>query len=127
VQMAALLEFAQGLDRLIRGLEQYTIAMMCGEADPLDCHRGLLLTPALKRRGVLPLHLRKDGSVETTAEFEARLLEESRVGEGLLDGLFADQLTAEDHAAILEEAYRVMGRKKAFRLKAGASAQDEGD
>src|SRR5262245_22971141 len=33
-------EFRRGVDRLLRGLETFRIALLCGEEDPLDCHRG---------------------------------------------------------------------------------------
>jgi uncharacterized protein (DUF488 family) len=92
--------FEEGLTRLLRGLEHYRIALLCGEEDPLDCHRGLMIAPALKERGVLPRHIRKDGRLETMAQFEARLQDETGLG-----GLFG-----------LDEAYWVMNRKKAFRL-----------
>jgi uncharacterized protein (DUF488 family) len=95
--------FNEGLERLRRGLKRYTIALMCGEEDPLDCHRGLMITPALKERGVLPRHIRKGGAIETTARMEERLQEATGLG-----GLFAESLA---------EAYRVMNRKKAFRLE----------
>jgi uncharacterized protein (DUF488 family) len=108
--------FREGLDRLIRSLERFTVAMMCGEQDPLDCHRGLMITPALVERGLAPGHLRRDGSVESTAEMEGRLLAETGVGRGLLDGLFAATLGAEERRALLAEAYRRMARRKAFRL-----------
>lgn len=107
--------FRQGLDRLLRGADRYVVAMMCGEADPLDCHRGLMITPALVERGVLPGHFRKDGTVETTPEMEARLLSETKVGEGVLDGLFAATLPAEERRELMAEAYRLMARKKAYR------------
>jgi uncharacterized protein (DUF488 family) len=109
--------FQQGLDRLLRGLDQFTVAMLCAEEDPLDCHRGLMITPALGERGVRPGHLRKDGSVETTDAMEQRLLAETRVGAGLLDGLFASLVSAGERRELLAEAYRVMGREKAFQLK----------
>jgi uncharacterized protein (DUF488 family) len=108
--------FQHGLERLIQVTEEHTVAMLCSEADPLDCHRGLMITPALVERGIAPLHLLKDGTVETTAEMEARLLAETGVGEGLLDGLFAATVTAEERAELLAAAYRLMGRRKAFRL-----------
>src|SRR4051812_35974451 len=53
--------FREGLDRLLRGLQRYRIALLCGEEDPLDCHRGLMISPALVERGLPPTHLRKDG------------------------------------------------------------------
>ena len=65
--------FQQGLDRLARTAEKHRIVMLCAEEDPLDCHRGLMITPALGERGLVPAHLRGDGSVETTAAMEKRL------------------------------------------------------
>src|SRR5579872_5796552 len=60
--------FRRGLDRLLGGAERYAVAMLCGEEDPLDCHRGLMIAPALAELGRPPLHLRKDGTLETNAE-----------------------------------------------------------
>jgi hypothetical protein len=106
--------FRRGLDRLCQAAEAFTVAMMCGEADPLDCHRGLMISPALTECGVFPGHLRKDGTIETTAEFEARLLAETGVG-GLLDGLFAGLLPEEERQWQLREAYRLRAKRVAFR------------
>jgi uncharacterized protein (DUF488 family) len=98
--------FQQGVQRLLRGLERHRIALLCGEEDPLDCHRGLMIAPALKELGLSPQHIRRDGRLESTAEMEARLQSETGLG-----GLFAEGLA---------EAYRVMNRKKAFRLERDA-------
>jgi hypothetical protein len=99
--------FAAGLDRLLRGLGRYAVALMCGEEDPLDCHRGLMIAPALVEAGLPPLHIRKGrAEPETTPEFERRVQEAAGVG-----SLFG-----------MAEAYRLMNAKKAFRLAAG---QDE--
>jgi len=95
--------FQEGLQRVVRGLDRYRIALLCGEEDPLDCHRGLMIAPALKEMGLPPVHIRRDGRLETTAQLEARLQEATGLG-----GLFAEGLA---------EAYRVMNRKKAFRLE----------
>ncbi len=108
--------FRRGLDRLVGGLDEYALAMMCGEADPLDCHRGLMIAPALVERGLIPGHIRKDGSVESTTEMERRLLAATRRESGMLDGLFADT-AEEERRRLLAAAYREMARKKAFRLR----------
>lgn len=92
--------FQEGLARLLRGRQRFTIALLCGEEDPLDCHRGLMITPALVARGCAPLHIRAGGVLETTSGMEQRLQVETGVG-----GLFG-----------LAEAYRVMNRRKAHRL-----------
>jgi uncharacterized protein (DUF488 family) len=107
--------FREGLDRLVRGMDRFVVAMLCGEEDPLDCHRGLMITPALVEWGIFPGHLRGDGRVESTEEMERRLLKETRVGEGEIGGLFDALLTAEDRGGLLADAYRRMARKKAFR------------
>jgi uncharacterized protein (DUF488 family) len=109
--------FQQGLARLIRGADRHTVAMMCSEADPLDCHRGLMIAPALVERGLAPQHLRKDGTRETTAEMEDRLMRDTGVGAGVLDGLFAAILTDDERRTLLAEAYRLMARKKAYQLQ----------
>jgi hypothetical protein len=115
--------FQRGLDRLTHDLPGSTVAFLCSEEDPLDCHRGLMIAPALKARGVALEHLRKDGAIETQEAMESRLLRQTGVGTGLLDGLFAATLTEEDRAALVAEAYRRMARRKAFRLPADEDAE----
>ncbi len=117
--------FQQGLDRLARGLESYRIALFCAEEDPLECHRGLMIAPALVEMGLATIHLRGNGSHETTANLEERLLALTRVGDGLRNGLFADQISPEDRRLMLEEAYRLQSRRKAFRLQPGGTAESD--
>lgn len=110
--------FQEGLERLRRGASRYAVAMMCGEADPLDCHRGLMITPALVAQGIHPLHILRDGTLETTAQLEARLLRETGIGSGLVEGLFAPVLNEEDRRELLRQAYRAQARRKAFQREA---------
>lgn len=122
--------FQRGLDRLCRGLEQFDVAMLCAEEDPADCHRGLLVAPAMLQRGIACWHLRGDGRRESTDEFEARLLAQTKVGAGMLDGLFAAEVTVAERRELVEEAYRAQARRKAFRrfsdeaMQAAASESD---
>jgi uncharacterized protein (DUF488 family) len=109
--------FVGGLDSLLREAGRCPVAMLCSEADPLDCHRGLMITPALIERGLAPLHIHRDGRIETTAALEERLLAATGVGEGILNGLFAAQVTPEERRGLLAEAYRVMARRKAFQRR----------
>jgi uncharacterized protein (DUF488 family) len=108
--------FRHGLERLLDGAARYRVAMLCGEDDPLDCHRGLMITPALGELGVSPRHLRKDGTLETTAAMEERLLKETNLEERVRPDLFHTPDEAEIRA-IMAEAYRLMARKKAFQLQ----------
>jgi hypothetical protein len=109
--------FQTGLDKLCRCLEECSVAMLCSEEDPLDCHRGLMIAPALAERGIRPWHLRGDGAVESTENFEARLLAETNVGRGMLDGLFAQTISPDDRRQIITDAYQIQARRKAFRLR----------
>jgi hypothetical protein len=128
VKVRAGAAFGRGLERLTRALERFTVAMLCSEADPLDCHRGLMITPALRDLGIAPGHILRDGTVETTARMEQRLLAQTRVGEGLLDGLFAALVPAEERRGLVAEAYRVQASRKAFRLRPaeGVELPDQG-
>src|SRR5262249_17638429 len=93
--------FQRGLDRLIAGAEEHRIAMLCAEEDPLDCHRGLMIAPALVERGIAPSHLRGDGSLDTTETTERRLLVTTGVGDGIVDGLLAAALTDSERRQLL--------------------------
>lgn len=115
--------FQRGLDQLLHALPENTIAFLCSEEDPLECHRGLMIAPALCERGCSPCHLRKDGTLETNEHMERRLFQETGVGAGLLDGLFAATLTEEDHRSLLAEAYRRRARRKAYQLPVDSEAE----
>src|SRR5262249_54092547 len=109
--------FQSGLDRLWQARAKYRMALLCAQEDPLPCHRGLMIAPALLERGVAPSHLRGDGSVEDMKAMEERLLQETGIGAGILDGLFAAMVTQEERRDFLAEAYRKQAQSKAFRLR----------
>jgi uncharacterized protein (DUF488 family) len=68
-------QFQKGIARVLRGARNYRIALMCAEREPLDCHRGLLVSPALEKAGVVVLHVLADGSLEAHQDTMNRLLE----------------------------------------------------
>ena len=55
--------FLEGIDRLMKGIKNYRVAVMCGEENPANCHRWLLVGRVLARRGVSVQHIRGDGTV----------------------------------------------------------------
>lgn len=67
--------FQAGMDRLVQGIERESVAIMCTEKDPLDCHRTLLVARALVRRDFAVDHILADGSVESYEDSMLRLLE----------------------------------------------------
>jgi uncharacterized protein (DUF488 family) len=103
--------FQQGIERVLLEMERESLALMCAEEDPLDCHRFLMICPGLVAAGVQPVHIRGDGELESQVAAEDRLLEATRMGAAASGALFAM-----DRAAALEDAYLVQAERRAFRV-----------
>ncbi|MGL5675770.1 MAG: DUF488 family protein [Cellulosilyticaceae bacterium] len=69
--------FAEGVARVERGLAKgYTIAFMCAEKDPTNCHRSTLVGRAFYERGYGVKHILHDGTLEDHREMEERMKEQ---------------------------------------------------
>lgn len=67
--------YKNGVARLWQGIEKgYVIALMCSEAEPLDCHRFSMLAVGLQADGFEVKHILKDKTIKTNAELENQLL-----------------------------------------------------
>lgn len=73
-RLAESFPFQEALEKLIDILGNQRVALVCGEEDPTDCHRRLLLGRLLKQRGYSLLHIRGDGRIES----EEQLLEQEK-------------------------------------------------
>src|SRR5260370_3799213 len=62
------LDFSAGLDRAIALSRNQIVALMCAAADPFQCHRFLMICPALMGRGITPLHIRRGGRIESQCD-----------------------------------------------------------
>jgi len=60
--------FQEGIDRLLKGVSKYRIALLCSEEDPNECHRHLLIGRVLSSRGINVAHIRGDGSLQSDVE-----------------------------------------------------------
>lgn len=67
--------FRKGLERVMTGAENFTVAIMCAEKEPLECHRTLLVSRALEVEGVSVQHILVDGGLETHADAMFRLID----------------------------------------------------
>ena len=67
-------DFAEGIERAITLSRKGAVALLCAEEDPLECHRFLMICPALLERGVTPAHIRRGGALESQRDAEDRLL-----------------------------------------------------
>lgn len=57
--------FKEAIGRLLSGVENYNVMLMCGEENPLGCHRRLLVARVLQENGVDVLHMRSDGRLDS--------------------------------------------------------------
>lgn len=99
--------FQQGLTRVREGMKSCRIALMCAEKDPLECHRSILVARHLARFGIGIEHILADGRLESHAEAMERLVSQLNLPQ-------FDMFRS--HEDILEDAYRIQGRRIAYTL-----------
>ncbi len=102
--------FRNGLQRVLEGIEQFTVAILCSEADPLACHRTILVCPELKaiRPNLRINHILGDGSLESHEEAERRLIRLHKLQRELFG-----ELTS--MSALIERAYAMQAERIAYR------------
>lgn len=113
--MAATEAFRLGLRRIARAAQSTRVALMCAEAEPLECHRFLLVSRALSERLEL-YHILPSGRAESQREAEQRLL--GTVG-------LAQAALFEDHKDVLKQAYVLQAKRVAYSLPRLGSTGDE--
>jgi uncharacterized protein (DUF488 family) len=99
-------EFADGIARVLDGMTRYSIALMCAEKDPIECHRALLVARAIGERGISVAHIHADGSIEAQGQFESRLLALCKLPEG---DMFKSR------ANFVSDAYGMQGNRVAYQ------------
>lgn len=108
--------FRDGLLRLRRGMGKYRVALMCAEAEPLDCHRAILISRHLREIDIPVKHILRNGRLEDHEESIERLL-------GLLD--IHENLVLRTRAELIAEGYRVQGERIAYELPAAEDGKQQ--
>ena len=111
-RIAATALFKVGLERLMTGIESYRVALMCVEADPLICHRTILVCRSLCSLEISIAHILPDGCLETHADAERRLMRLTKLA----------QTSLFDSRDALERAYDVQSEKIAYSKPAPVEA-----
>jgi uncharacterized protein (DUF488 family) len=70
-RVASTSSFQEGLSRLELGIRKHTVALVCAEENPAECHRRLLIGKVLLDRGIRVEHIRGEGRVQTEEEVAA--------------------------------------------------------
>jgi len=109
--------FRQGLERIRDGVGKgFRLVLMCAEAEPLDCHRTILVARHVVALSIPVQHIHADGRLEGHGQAIDRLADSLHLPER---DLFR---TRED---VLEDAYRMQENRIAYaldELAAGRSA-----
>ncbi len=66
--------FERGIERLLAGTENFRVAILCAEKEPLTCHRSILIARYLHEHSVGVRHILEDGSLEEHDSLLMRLL-----------------------------------------------------
>ena len=107
--IAGLPIFRKGLERVIQGIETHRVALMCSEADPLTCHRTILLCRELMKMqpDLRITHILGDGTVETHEDAQERLIKLHK----LQPELFGDLTST---SGLIEKAFDLQAERIAY-------------
>lgn len=104
--------FCEGLHRVQLGMDRFRVALMCAEAEPLDCHRTILIARRLREIQVPVRHILKDGAIEDHEQSVERLLRRLKM---------TNHDMFRGRAALIDEAYRLQEERIAYQPTAGES------
>lgn len=108
--------FQEGVHKLTPLLEKKDIALMCSEADPLECHRFSLVGRYYHEEGLDVNHILKDATISSHEALEQEMIRDYLHSRRPLlpniDELFGTY-TAEDQR---RDAYRLKNKEIGFRI-----------
>jgi uncharacterized protein (DUF488 family) len=114
--------FRQGMQRLRSAIEQgYTVALMCSEANPFDCHRFAMISYQLVREGFTVRHILKDASLLDNPQLEEQLLKKYQ-RKLPQNTLFETGITPEIQ---LDVAYQLRNKDIGFSIKSAQEGAEE--
>jgi len=103
--------FKRGVEQLWQGVDKdLTIALMCSESEPLDCHRFSMVSIALEKDGFEVRHILKDKTLKSNSQLETQLLKKYDKKMPKAD-LFEPNVTLDDQ---LKVAYRLRNKEIAY-------------
>lgn len=118
--------FNKGLERVWQGIEkEYSIAIMCSESNPLDCHRFSMISIGLKNDGFDVQHILKDKNIKSQSELEKDLMDEFKKKLPEKD-LFSQNVSDEEHMQEkLNIALKLKNKKIGFQPFSNNSNKNE--
>jgi len=113
--------FKNGVERLWFAINKgFTVALMCSEAEPFDCHRFSMISIALEKDGFGVKHILKDKTLKSNEELEKLLLKKYDKKIPKPD-MFEPNVSVEDQ---LRVAYRLRNKEIAFSPYSKTKAEE---
>ncbi len=100
-------KFKEGLKRIKKGMENFLIALMCAEKDPVTCHRTILICRNLISPEIKIKHILSNGKIEEHKDSEQRLMKIFKLDHPDLFRSVQQRL---------EDAYSRQGEKIAYEI-----------
>lgn len=97
--------FRDGLDWIKKESKNYKLALMCGEKEPVGCHRMYLVCRHIRGEFEI-IHILADGNLEDNRKTERRMMEDLKI---------PDVLTFDEIGDPVERAYVEMGKISAHK------------
>lgn len=108
-------DFNEGIENVILGLEQgHTIALMCTEKQPIDCHRAIMISRAFEMQKIYAKHIMPNGKILTQQQLDEQLLRKYFPDRRQLTLLSYEKPVNEDE--YLLEAYRKRNAEIAYTI-----------
>lgn len=108
-------DFKIGIKNVVLGLSQgHTIALMCTEKNPIDCHRAILAARAFALKNIFAAHILSNGEILSQQALDEILLQKYFPDRMQLT-LFPDK-NMHDEEEYLNEAYKLRNKEIGYRI-----------
>lgn len=97
--------FRSGVERVLKGIKNHRVALLCAEKEPLVCHRAILIARHLRELNIAVRHILDDGTLEDHDASVVRLVDLLRISES---DLFKSR------EEIISTAYAIQAERIAF-------------
>lgn len=127
-KIAATELFAQGIQRLVKGAQNYKISLMCAEQDPIECHRTVLVCQHLRNFDLDIHHILKNSELESHQDLEDRMLVLHGLSQSERQEVKPKQLSLFEEPQVtegIEEKSRENCLQEAYKLQADKIAYVE--
>lgn len=109
--------FQNGVQKLNEILQHHTVALMCSEANPLDCHRFALVARYFHERGLKVQHILRSAELADHLKLEHEMIEQYLHAKRPLlpdiDELFGIYTAAQQ----LQDAYKLKNKEIGYKFQ----------